>query len=399
MNDVDPPPSRLSFGDLLRVGSHGLRTRRLRTALSSLGVAIGIAAMVGVIGLSSSSQARLLSELDALGTNLLRVAPGQTLTGDDASLPESAPNMINGIDAVENASAITNVDGVTVRATDLIPETDTSGISVAATDPGLIDSAALSLRAGRWHDSASHALPTVVLGSKAAERLGIDRTGTKVWLGDQWFTVIGILEPTKLASELDATALIGRPVAQQLFDASRSASTIYVRANPESVTAVRGVLAATANPEKPEEVDVSRPSDALAAKAAATGTFTSLFLGLGAVALLVGGVGIANVMVISVLERRREIGLRRAIGATKRHIAAQFLTEALLLSGLGGVSGAAIGVVVTSVYAAGQGWQIVVPPGAVGAGVGCAIVIGAAAGLYPAARASRLSPTEALRST
>src|SRR4029453_17159396 len=166
-------------------------------------------------------------------------------------------------------------------------------------------------------------------------------------------------------------------IAKQLFGAEGSATTIYVRANPDDLDDVRRVLGATANPEHPEEGEGSRPSEALEARAAAKTAFTSLFLGLGAVALLVGGVGIANVMVISVLERRSEIGLRRALGATRKHVGGQFLSGALLLSAVGGAGGVALGAAAPAAYAAVRGWQIVVPAAALAGGLAAALVIGA----------------------
>jgi putative ABC transport system permease protein len=254
------------------------------------------------------------------------------------------------------------------------------------------------MRRGRFLNEATATYPVVVLGATAARRLGIHRPGVNVWLGDRWFTVAGILAPVTLDPDLDSAALIGFPVAEDLFDTDRSPTTIYVRTAEDRVESTRALLAATSNPEHPEEVEVSRPSDALAAEAAAKSAFTGLFLGLGAVALLVGGVGIANVMVISVLERRSEIGLRRALGATRRHISAQFLTESLLLAVLGGVAGTALGAGVTAVYAFSQDWPAVVPLVALFGALGASLAIGAVAGLYPATRAARLAPTEALRS-
>jgi putative ABC transport system permease protein len=390
--------SRLLGRDLLRLASVGLRTRRLRAVLSALGIAIGIASMVAVLGISQSSKTDLLDRLDRLGTNLLTVAPGQSFFGNNATLPASASPAIRGMRTVDTAAAISAVSA-SLRRTDRIPPEETNGIAVLAAERGLLDAAGGHMARGRFLDAATEHYPAVVLGSVTAERLGIDRLGVQVYADGRWLTVVGIMRRVPLVPDLDRAALIGYPIAKQLFGTSRHAASVYVRAQQEAVVATRDLIPQSANPEHPEEVDVSRPSDALAARAAAKGAFTALFLGLGAVALLVGGVGIANVMVISVLERRSEVGLRRALGARRRHIGAQFFAEALLLSALGGLAGAALGALITGGYAAGQGWRVVVPASAVFGGIGAALAIGAVAGLYPALRAARLSPTEALRST
>jgi putative ABC transport system permease protein len=387
----------MTAADVLRTGSIGLRTRRLRAALSAVGIAIGIASMVAVLGISESSRADLLAAIDRLGTNLLRVAPGQTFMGEDAELPDTAAAMIRRVGGVEATAATKVVSSATVRRNALIPEEETGGIAVMAAEPSVPATVGATLARGRFVDAANGRYPVTVLGADAAERLGIDRTGVRVWLGRRWFTVIGILAPVTLADALDSAAIVGFDAAVELLGADRSPSTIYVRAQSDAIPGVRDRLGPTSNPESPETVDVSRPSDALEARAAAKTAFTSLFLGLGAVALLVGGVGIANVMVISVLERRSEVGLRRALGATRRNVGVQFLSESLLLAAIGGLAGVALGAAVTAGYAASQRWHAVVPPAALAGGLAAATAIGAVAGLYPALRAARLSPTEALR--
>jgi putative ABC transport system permease protein len=389
---------RLGPLDLIRIGAGGLRSRRLRSGLTALGIAIGIAAMLAVLGISEASRGSLLAVLDRLGTNLLTVTPGQTFGGDAATLPTDAPGMIRRIGPIDGVSAVAGVS-TSVRRTDRISWSETGGITVLAAEASLLQTLGGEMAAGRFLDAATERYPTVVLGSVAAERLGIIDldASVQVWLGGRWFTVVGILAPLPLAPEVDRSALVGFPAAATYLGSDGAPSTIYVRAAPAQVADVRAVLAATANPAHPEEILVSRPSDALEAKAAAATTFTGLFLGLGAVALLVGGLGIANVMLMAVLERRPEIGLRRALGATRQHVAGQFITEAALLAGLGGTLGVVIGSAIAAAYARSQGWPPVIPPAGVVGGIVGAILIGAVAGLYPALRAAALPPTEALR--
>ena len=391
-------PSKLHPADLARTAIVGLRTRKLRAGLSALGIMIGIASMVAVLGLSESSKSDLLAQLDRLGTNLLTVQAGQGIGRGTGELPENAAAMIARIGPVEETSSVSDVDANVYR-TDFVPAGQTGGISVKAVDANLLETLGGSVADGRFIDDATGQYPTVVLGSVAAARLGVADLDDRplVWLGDQWFAVIGILDEFELSPDLDRGALVGTEAADTFLDNDNVPSSIYVRTDPAFVDDVMGVLGATANPESPEEVEVDRPSDALEAREAAEDALTALFLGLGAVALLVGGVGIANVMVISVLERRSEIGLRRALGATKRHVAVQFLGEALLLAAVGGIGGVLLGVGVTAAWANIRGWSVLVPELAIYGGIGAAVLIGAVAGLYPAIRASRMAPTEALR--
>jgi putative ABC transport system permease protein len=391
--------ARLPVGQLLGTALQGPRTRRLRAALSALGIAIGIGAMVAVVGVSASAQANLLAEIDALGTNLLTVTPGQTFLGANEVLPDTAVAMIHHMQRVDGDGPIYQISNVNVYRSPLVPQSETGGIGVDAAADNLPRVLGTRLASGRFLNAVSSRYPEVVLGAQAASVLQISHAGghVLVYLGNTWFSVVGILEPVLLDSGLDSEAFISLPVAERLFQTQPNPSEIYVRANVNDVNRVSSLLAATADPQQPDGVQVSRPSDALEARAAAKGQFTTLLLGLGAVALLVGAIGIANIMVIGVLERRGEIGLRRALGATKRHIWAQFLAESALLAVLGGIAGLIIGAGATEIYAQTKDEPFVVPLYALIAAPAAGFVIGALAGLYPAAKAARLSPTEALR--
>jgi putative ABC transport system permease protein len=352
--------------------------------------------MTAVVGVSSSSRAELDRALAALGTNLLTVSPGNTMSGEIATLPTQSVDMIRRIESVREVAALGEVPDTNVYRTDRIPAAETRGVSVQAAHLDLLDTVSVTIADGAWLNAATARYPAVVLGKEAASLLGITSNGVQVYLGGRWFTVTGILDAAPLTPELDMSALVGWPAAESYLDFDGHPTTVHTRASDDSVEAVRNVLGATANPEAPNEVRVSRPSDALAARQAADSAFTGLLLGLGAVALLVGGVGVANTMVISVLERRAEIGLRRSLGATRGQVRLQFVAESLLLSAIGGVSGVMLGLAVTGGYAATRDWPTVVPAWAMLGGVAATLVIGAIAGLYPAIRAARLPPTEAL---
>jgi putative ABC transport system permease protein len=383
---------------MARLASVGLRTRKLRASLSALGIAIGVAAITAVLGLSASSQAGLLAEIARLGTNLLTVQNGQTLTGGTAELPVTAPAMITRLPGVTQVQDTGTVNNVNAFRSPLIPATDTSALTVDATSLGLPATVGTSVAQGSYLNRATAGEPVAVLGAAAAQRLGIDKIlpGERIWAGGMWFYLTGILKPAVLTPEVDSSVLVGYPAAQKYLHFNGHPTTIYLRAASAAVTRVDNLLAAQADPGNPSEVDVSQPSAALTAQVEAKGAFDTLFLGLGAVALLVGAVGVANIMIISVLERRSEIGLRRALGATRNHIRAQFLAEAILLAVAGGAAGVVAGAAATAVYAHTKGWATVIPPVAWAGGLAATIVIGAAAGLWPALRAARMPPTQAL---
>ena len=389
---------RLQLSDLARLSSVGLRTRKLRAGLSALGIAIGVAAIVAVLGLSASSQAGLLAEINQLGTNLLTVSNGQSFGGGAAELPTTAPGMIARISGVQQVQSTGAVSGVNAFRTPYIPSVDTNGLTVQAASLDLLAAVATSVAQGHYLNPATAQQPVVVLGAVTARLLGIDRIypGERIWVGGQWFYIAGILNPAVLATAIDTSVLVGYPAADKYLGFDGHPSTIYLRAQTDQVTAVDNLLAATANPENPSGVSVSQPSDALVAQADAKSALNGLFLGLGAVALLVGAVGVANIMIISVLERRSEIGLRRALGATRAHIRTQFLSEAVLLGLIGGTVGVTLGAASTAVYAHTKHWATIIPAEAWAGGIAASLVIGAVAGLIPALRAARLSPTQAL---
>lgn len=390
--------SRLRLPDAITLATVGLRARRVRAALSALGIAIAIAAVVAVLGIAESSKADLLTQLGEQG-NLLTVASAQTVNGHSIPLPVTAEPMIARIPPVRSVTAVGGVDGASVRRSAAIAAVHTSGINVLAAQPSLLSTLSARILRGRYLDGMADHYPVTVLGYEAARILGIgDLTEpTQVFLGNRYFTVIGILDAVKVAPEIDVAALIGFGIADELFGLDGRPSRIYLRVDPDQVAVVASVLPATASPSREGEVQVRRPSDLLVARIAAKGAFVGLFLGLGGIALLIAGVGIANIMVISVLERRGEIGLRRALGARRRHVAAQFLLESTLLATIGGILGVGLGVLATAVAARLAGNPVTVPPLALAAGIGAALLVGALAGVYPAARAARLPPADALR--
>ena len=393
-----PLTSRLRLSDVLVLGVHGLKAHPMRIVLSSLGIAIGIAAMVAVIGISSSSQALVQRELASLGTNLLTVTSGEDAFGKETSLPSNSVAAVRRIEGVDSASSTSTIKNVPLLRNAEVPKSHSGGFTVVAADVNLLEATSATLLSGTWLNSATIELPAVVLGFDTAQRLGLNAPGALVDVGGNTLSVVGILNRSPLAPELDMSALIGEPVAASMFGYDGAPTTIYQRSADSEVNRIRQLVPATINPEAPNEVLVSRPSDALAAKNTVDLAFTGLLVGVGSIALLVGGIGVANTMVISVLERRREIGLRRALGATRRHIKAQFLVEAMLLAAYGGIAGVTLGWFITAIVSRSNGWLTDIPGEVLVAGVGATVAIGAVAGVVPAVRAARTPPTAALNS-
>jgi putative ABC transport system permease protein len=325
-----------------------------------------------------------------------------------SSLAANARARVTHLSNVQQLTDAALLKDVKVYRNSMIPMAKSGGLEVQATSLNLLSVLNTGVAHGAWLNAGTAREPVAVLGSVAAGRLGIDRIDPhqRIWLGNRWFEVAGILEPSPLAPEIDSSALVGYPAAEQYLGYVGIAggeqtpgppSSIYVRATTGHEAAVQELLARTANPEAPNEVNVSQPSDVLTARAAATGAFDSLVLGLGVVALIVGAIGVANIMIVSFLERRSEIGLRRAVGATESQIRTQFLSESILLAVIGGVIGVLGGAAATAVYASSKSWAIVIPVQAWLGGIASTILIGALAGLLPAIGASRMPPTVALR--
>ena len=390
--------NKLRTRDLFFVAVYGVKARKGRAALTSIGIGIGIAAIVAVSGIAASGSADLLSTLESLGTNLVKASPQAGFFGTQEELPEGVIGMVERIGPVEEVTSTTQTD-LLVRRSNFISELEGGGISTIVTSSELLNVIGGKLSEGRFITDGLSDLPVTVLGSVTAKRLGITNLSkpTKILIDDEWFGVIGIVEELKIHPDLDRSVFIGYGAAKKLFDINEEPTTIYLRANPTFIEDVVEVIAPSMNPENPDQVEVSRPSDALEAQQAVEASFTNLLLGLGSVALLVGGVAIANVMVMSVLERRMEIGVRRSIGATRREIRYQFLLESIVLSGIGGLVGVMLGSLITLAYTNYTNIVFSIPVWQILGAVVLALLIGAISGVYPAIKASKIQPAEAVR--
>ena len=390
--------NKLRTRDLFFVAVYGVKARKGRAALTSIGIGIGIAAIVAVSGIAASGSADLLSTLESLGTNLVKASPQAGFFGTQEELPEGVIGMVERIGPVEEVTSTTQTD-LLVRRSNFISEFEGGGISTIVTSSELLNVIGGKLSEGRFITDGLSDLPVTVLGSVTAKRLGITNLSkpTKILIDDEWFGVIGIVEELKIHPDLDRSVFIGYGAAKKLFDINEEPTTIYLRANPTFIEDVVEVIAPSMNPENPDQVEVSKTTKTLETQQAVEASFTNLLLGLGSVALLVGGVAIANVMVMSVLERRMEIGVRRSIGATRREIRYQFLLESIVLSGIGGLVGVMLGSLITLAYTNYTNIVFSIPVWQILGAVVLALLIGAISGVYPAIKASKIQPAEAVR--
>jgi len=396
---IHRPRSRFRVRDVLRTAWIGVASRPHRTALASLGVALGIASLTALTGVAASNQAQLLANLDRMGANLAIVTPAIGPDDNLVPLPAAAPEMVERVDSVADVGVFeTAPENISVYRSDVVPATESNGLKVAVARPDVLRAIEAEVAEGRWFDDASRSLPVTVLGRTAADRLGITHPGDRVWIGGQWYGVLGILESAGLATEIDTAAILGDRWVRDTYEGATigEISEMYVRAEPGQITRVKNVLASAASPGSPF-VSVNTLTGLTDARATADDSLSTLGMALAGIALLVGAIGIANTMVVAVLERRGEIGLRRSLGARPSQIAIQFLTEAAALALIGGIAGLAFGTGAATLFALTRGQPVVIPIETVVASPLVAVLVGAAAGLYPALRAARLSPTLALR--
>jgi putative ABC transport system permease protein len=390
-----------AFRDLLGVAWRGLTARKVRTFLIMLGPIVGVAAMVGAVGLTESAKGDLKQKLSKLGTNLIIAQAGGTFGSQNPTFPDDAVHRVSAVSTVTSAAATTNLSNVTAIPTEGGADYyQAFPVPVRAADIDLPSVLSVPLIDGRWLTKADTTLhtPAAVLGAGLAKQYGYLRGENRtIKLNDTDFGVVGVLGPVALDPDLDNAVFITQWAAKHYFATDGNPNQLYVRSKTGDTQETADAIPTAINLGGPDEVSTKVPSDVLQAASQADKTLQQTALFAGLLALAVGGLGIANVMSISVIQRSSEIGIRRAVGHSRSKIAAQFLLESLFVGVFGGLLGAALGVGIVYLVSQFAGWVVVINYHKIPIWMALALAVSVAAGLYPSIKAARLEPLETLR--
>ena len=398
----------MKIRDLVGLALSRLSTGKLRTALTMLGIIIGVASVVALVSVAQGATAGISRQLQSLGTNLLTVSPGFSRTGATRGAIGSATTL-----TIADATSLATLDGVAASA----PEITTNKLIVAGaqnetarvvgTTPGYLTVFAYDMWVGSFLNEASvdHNLRVAVIGATTADNLSLTEAsiGSTIYIGGLPFELIGITQPKGGSTNTDDQVIIPLSTAHELFVGSASVSAIGISAaSADQIDTVSTEITATLESRHNittgvDDFTIANQAQLLGTVSGVSDVLTLLLAGIASISLLVGGIGIMNIMLVSVRERTREIGIRKAIGATGRDILSQFLVEALALSLAGGLIGIGVGVVASFAIGLYAGWGFIFNPVTVVIAVGFSLIVGIVFGVWPASQAARLDPVVALR--